>query len=208
MQRETLKALKRTQTGTGANYRTRVNQYIPGVLYGTSLDENVLLQISQRDVGVFLNNNYVGSTLTLDIEGEEHFALLKEIQIHPASRKVLHLDFQALKKGEEIKVSIPVVIEGAEKLRDFVCQTMLSEIEITCLPKYLVPNITLDVTGKQAGDQLMIKDLDLYKDENIKISNDPESVVYLISQAEVFTEPEPTEESEETQEDSQEATEE
>ncbi len=198
MTRTYLKATKRVVTGSGSNKKLRREKQIPGILYGAHIDQKAI-KLTENDVILFLNHNHMGTSLDLDVDGEKHFVILKDIQVDPVSHKVIHMDFQALKLGEDIKVTIPIYLTGQDNLRNLVCQELLSELEISCLPKNLIDHVTVDVSDAVDGAQVMVSDLEVFSNPDIEILNDPDSIVYIVNEAKAFVEPTDEEESEEVE---------
>lgn len=195
MESTVLKAEIRHTSGTGSNNRLRAENYIPAILYASHISP-ISIKLKEKDVAIFLNSNNVGSSLDIDIEGDKRFVILKNIQNHPVNSKVLHMDFQELKAGEKIRINIPIFLTGKENLRDLICQDLLSELEISCLPKHLIDNITIDVSDGQDGDQVTVSDLEIFNSETIEVLSDPDSLVYIINEAQEFIEPEVEEDDE------------
>ncbi len=200
MTRTILKANKRIASGKGSNKKLRREKQVPAILYGAHIEEQ-MISIKENDIILFLNHNHMGTSLDLDIDGEKHFVILKDIQVDPVSHKVIHMDFQALKLGEEIKVTIPIYLSGQDNLRNLVCQELLSELEISCLPKNLIDRISLDVSDAVDGTQVLVSDLEVFSNPDIEVLNEPDSIVYIVNEAKEFVEEEvETDEIEESEE--------
>ncbi len=194
MTRASLNATKRASQGKGSNKKLRKDKKIPAVLYGAHIEQQNL-SVKENDVILFLNHNHVGTSLDLNIDGESQFVLLKEIQEDPVSRKVIHMDFQAIKMGEALKVTIPIFISGKDALKNYICQEIISEIEISCLPKNLIDHIDVDVSQMVPGDQVLVSDLKEFADPNIDVLLDADNVICLVSEQSTAQE-ETTEETE------------
>ncbi len=189
MTRTNLKATDRVSSGKGSNKKLRREKQIPAILYGAHIEQKNI-KIKENDVILFLNHNHIGTSLDLEVEGKKHFVILKDIQVDPVSHKVIHMDFQALKMGEEIKVTIPIYLSGQDNLRNLVCQELLSELEISCLPKNLIDHISIDVSDSEDGAQVLVSDLEVFSNPDIEVLNDPDSIVYIVNEAKAFVEAE------------------
>ncbi len=189
MTRTILKAKKRIVSGKGSNKKLRREKQVPAILYGAHIEEQTI-SIKENDIILFLNHNHMGTSLDLEVDGKKHFVILKDIQVDPVSHKVIHMDFQALKLGEEIKVTIPIYLNGQDNLRDLVCQELLSELEISCLPKNLIDHISIDVSDAEDGAQVLVSDLEVFSNPDIEVLNDPDSIVYIVNEAKKFVEEE------------------
>ena len=103
--------------------------------------------------------------------------VMKEIQIHPISNKILHIDFHAVKADEMIKSVVPLVIEGeAAGLRQGgELEQVLYEVEIESLPANIPEVITVDVSGLELNQALHVADLKLT--DGVKAVSDPELII-------------------------------
>lgn len=178
------------KANTTDNKQLRKDLRVPAVLYGSHIDPQPI-SIGQNELIKFLRNHHVGSSLNLHLEGEDYFVILKEVQTHPVRDHLLHLDFQALKAGEKVRVTIPVFLKGIENLHeDIIVQELTTEIDLSVLPQHLIDSITVDVSDVQIGDSLSIRELDINNDENFEVFSSPEQMIYTVMEATVFEEPE------------------
>jgi len=116
--------------------------------------------------------------------------LLKDLQQNPITDEILHVDFYELSMDREISVDVPIRLVntpvGVKK--GGVLQQIVRELGITCLPKYLMDHIEADVSQLEIGDALHIKDLEIPKE--IKIDEDPEQAVAVVTSPEAAEEEE------------------
>lgn len=186
MSRSTLNAEIREEKGN--NHHLRNENRIPAVVYGGG-EGPVLLSLSQAETDRFLNSHHVGSTLDLSIGEEASLVLLREIQQHPVSRKVQHMDFQRLRADEKIKVTIPIFLTGLDDVQDVIIQELQSELEIEAFPRHLVDSIAVDVSGAEVGVSLSVADLPIAQDENYTIHTPMETLIYNAIEPTTFEEP-------------------
>ena len=106
-----LTAEVRTRTGKGASRRARRDGKVPAVLYGHGSDPQHLV-LPALEFAAVLRNSGSNAVLTLDIDGEEQFALTKALDIHPIRRNIQHADLQVVRRGEKVTVDVTVVVEG------------------------------------------------------------------------------------------------
>ncbi len=192
MSRAFLVARIREEKGKSSNQELRREARIPAVVYGGK-EEPTLLSLGEAETHRFLNSHHVGSALDLVVDDEKTFVLLKDMQTHPVSRKVLHMDFQRLMADEKIKVSIPIFLTGLEHVRDdAIVQELLSELEIETFPRYLIDSLTLDVSEAVVGHSMSVADLPIFSDENYTVLTSADSLIYNVI--------EPTYEEEEAEE--------
>lgn len=207
MSRYKLEAKPREKTGKSGALRRE--HRIPAVVYGAHI-ESQAVEIPQNEVEKFVRHQGTGSTLDLVVGNDTHLALFKAMQVHPISQMVMHLDFQALRADEKVRVTIPVHIVLGEHMSSdsMMVQELLSEIEIIALPGDLESSVTVHVDEGEIGDALTLGELDIAKNDKIEILTDLESPVYNIVEVREFVEPELDEEGLEGEEAPAEATEE
>ncbi|MEE1619970.1 50S ribosomal protein L25/general stress protein Ctc [Zafaria sp. Z1313] len=164
----------RTDFGKGAARQARRAHQVPAVIYGHGAEPiHILLPQQQTTLAVRHSN----ALLVLDIDGEEHLALVKDIQRHALRQTVDHLDLLTVKKGEKVTVDVNVHLEGevaAGAVVDLELFTVSVEAEATHLPE----TVTVSVEGRQAGDNVLASELVLPK--GTSLLTDPESVVATI----------------------------
>ena len=151
-----LKAEKRTKTGKGAARSLRRENKIPAILYGHG-EETILLQIDEKDWKVAGGGS---ERLTVDF-GKKMDVIVKDMQWHPVTGKLLHVDFQHLHNGEKIRVKIPIVVEDSSLgvTQGGILEHILPEVEIECLPRDIPKEFKIDVTDLNIGDSIHLKDL-------------------------------------------------
>lgn len=161
-------AYPRKQQGSGASRRLRVKGRVPGVLYGAGkpaetveLDQHELLQHLKREA-------FHASILDLTLDGEKEQVLLRDYQMHPWRRQVLHVDFQRVDKTRKIHMRVPLHFTNADicvgvKTGGGVVQHSLNDIEIQCLPDDLPEYIEVDLKDLELNQLLHLNDLVLPK---------------------------------------------
>lgn len=168
-----LKAEIRTQKGKSGVKKLSYLNKVPAILYGHN-ETPVLLQISEEDT----EHLKEGEHLTLDF-GKKVDTIIKEIQWHPITFAIQNIDFLILKKGEKVKVKVPLVIEGMAAIikKGGIIEHKLSEIEIECLPQEIPDELKVDVSNLNIGNSVCIKDLPPIKG---KFMESPETLVLSI----------------------------
>ena len=123
MKEISLTGKKRTEVGKKASKLMRKEGMIPCNLYGEAKGENGLpealafmIPMTELRKVVYTPHIYV---INLDIEGEAHTAILKELQFHPVTDALLHVDFYEINEEKDITIGIPVKLTGlAQGVRD------------------------------------------------------------------------------------------
>ncbi|WP_010148078.1 50S ribosomal protein L25/general stress protein Ctc [Serinicoccus profundi] len=172
-----ISAEKRTEFGKGAARRIRRADKVPAVLYGHGTPP---LHLSLPGHEAMLALRHSNAVLTLDVEGESHMALAKDVQRDPIKRFIEHVDLVVVKKGEKVTVEVGVHLEG-EAAPETVVTTDHSVLEveapITGIPEWL----TVSVEGLEAGTQILAGEVEL--PEGVTLVTDPEALVVNVSQA-------------------------
>lgn len=161
-------AKKRETQGTGASRRLRKAGWVPGILYGgksqaqpIQLDHNALLKHLKMEV-------FHSSILTMNLEGAKEQVLLRDVQMHPWRDEVAHVDFQRVAADEKIHIAVPLHFINADiapgvKLSHGIVSHVMTELDITCLPKDLPESIEVDLGELKAGDVVYLSDIKLPK---------------------------------------------
>lgn len=135
---------------------------LPAVLYGADKTP-VTLQLNSREASRTLNRIVGTALIDLDVHGENHKALVREIQRNFVTDEILHVDFYEVAMDRVMRVYIPlrqVGVAPAVTLLGGILVRGLADIEIECLPGDLVSGIEVDLTVLKAiGDSIHVSDL-------------------------------------------------
>lgn len=201
---ETVKLVvqKRQQAGKGVARRLRRAGQLPAVLYGHGT--TVAITMGEKDL-VSIQESEAGENTILDlvIEGEPPEscqAILREVQINPVSRAPLHADFYRVDMSQALTVTVPLVFinEPHSLLQSVnaVLTHLWREVEVTCLPRDIPDEITVDLVSFQPGEALKAGALVLPPGVTLLI--DAEEVIVTAHVVEVETVEEVSEAEEET----------
>ncbi|WP_160196774.1 50S ribosomal protein L25 [Senegalia massiliensis] len=176
-----LKAKLREEVGTGKSHELRREGYMPGVLYGRN-KETKNIAFNTKQLQKIVSEEGYGALVTLEIDGNNTAAILKDVQKEIVKDDFLHADFQELSENEEIRLTIPLYLENREAAEDndTIVQLQLSEIDIECLPKYIVGHVNIDAKKLKDSPSITIGDLDL---EGVNILHDDEEVIASLTYA-------------------------
>ena len=155
-----IKAVKR-ETGKKAAKLVRSENKIPSVLYGSGM-ETVPLEIEYTDFYHYYKESLGHQSFVfLQIGKKEHRCLVRDMQIDPVTREIVHLDIQEVTAGQSLDVEIPVVTLGdAPGIKEGgMIDTGIRELQIRCMPKNLPDVIEVDVSELQIGDSVHIEDI-------------------------------------------------
>ena len=156
-------AYERTLQGTGASRRLRNAAKVPGIVYGAGtpamieLDHNALFFALKKEA-------FHSSILEMDLAGKTQKVLLRAFQMHPWKAQVLHVDFQRVDETTKLHLKVPVHYTGADesvavKTDGCTITTLLTELNVTCMPSELPEFITVDLSELKKGSTVHIKDV-------------------------------------------------
>ena len=173
-----LSANKRNATGKNKVNKLRAEELIPGVIYAKG-EDNLNVQFTTREFDKILRQAGTSTIITLDIDGDKKDVLIKDYQTHPYKNQYLHVDFQAINQNEAIRVNVPIILLGRDNLdvADSVLVQNMDNIDVECLPKYIPQTAEVDITDFQIGDNRIVADLDISKNENIIVLAEEDEVV-------------------------------
>ena len=174
----TLKVSSRKEVGRQACKKLRAAGVIPVVYYGK--DINKAYSVEERDFRKLMRNSAGSAALfrLQSADGEDELALIKELQRHPLTDSILHIDFIQVTRGQELQTKIPVVIVGEAvgvKTSGGILEASMNEVEIRCRPSALPSSVELDVSDLDLGDNLQVSDLPQI--EGVSYPGDPTQVL-------------------------------
>lgn len=149
----------------------RYQGHVPCVLYGG--EEQYHFSVSAADLRDLI---YTPEAMfvELDIEGKKFRASMKDIQFHPVSDQVLHVDFLQLFDEKAVKMDIPVKLKGTSPgvrsggklLQNF------RKLKVKGLPKDMVDFIEVDISSLEVGDSVRVEDIQLANLELLNVAGD------------------------------------
>ena len=214
-----LAASERQSEGKSANRNLRRSGYIPGVLYGGK-EEPKKISIMEKDI-VKANEiaGFATQILQITMEGKDVDVVVKEIQRHPATSRILHADFMRVDPDSKITLVVPIRTLNDEncigvKVSGGQVNHLINDIEISCLASNLPEYLEIDVQEMDIGDTVSLSEIKLPEGVEITILQQDEdrdqAVVSLTETREMVVEEEEAlelEEGEEGEEGEVEATE-
>ncbi|MDQ2872690.1 MAG: 50S ribosomal protein L25 [Candidatus Eremiobacteraeota bacterium] len=144
-----LEVERRDRSGSSDSHGLRSRGKIPGVLYGHG-SKPVNVAFDAREFGELLHHGGRTSLITLALDGKSDTALVREVQFHPVSRKVLHVDLQRTAATEHVHAKLPVVTTGvASGVKDSggVMDVITHELEVEGPANKLPDAIEIDVSA-------------------------------------------------------------
>jgi large subunit ribosomal protein L25 len=187
----------REEYGKNANRRLRAGGQIPAVLYGTG-NETVPIQVERRKMEEMFRHGATENTIFLlkrQESDQERHARIREMQTHPISREILHIDFQRVLMDQLIRVTVPVHPVGTPKgVTDEggVMDQVTREVDVECLPGDIPEALEVDVTALMIGDHLEASALSL--PNGVELLEEADRVIVSVAYADRIEEPEEDEE--------------
>ena len=176
MREDKLKAELREEINKRANKKLRKEGMIPANYYSRG-KENINLKINNRD---FLHVLKTGTHIIyLNIGKISKNVLIKQIQFHPVTEEILHVDFQGISLKEKVDVNIKLNFIGTAKgIREGgVLETQMHEIGIRCKAGEIPKSLDIDINELNVGDILFVKDLHFGE---LEILSNPNSIIATV----------------------------
>ena len=175
----TIKGSKRESVGKVATKALRNAGMVPCVIYGGDKAMHFSAEELAFKKLVYTPNVY---TATINVDGQKTAAILKDIQFHPVTDRILHVDFYRLFQDKEIAMDIPVHIIGTSKgvLNGGILRRNRRKLRIKALPSNLPDFLEADITSLKIGGKLYVTALE---GEDYTILHSDNTVVVQIKTA-------------------------
>ena len=201
-----LNATGRESDGKSSSRRLRRAGSVPAVIYGGDKDP-IRISILEKDIAKASEvPGFATQILSVNLSGEEQNVIVKEIQRHPATQRVLHADLLRVNPDTKISLSVPVRFINEEicigvKMHGGAISRLINNIDINCLASNLPEYLEVDVAELDVGDSVFLSSLDLPEGVEIPslaLGEDRDQAVVSITEAKVLdVEPEVVESADE-----------
>ena len=175
-----LEVSDRTKIKTKGVKSLRRKGLIPGVLYYAG-EKNVNIEI---DKSILFHAMQSGQRIfEIEQEGKSQFTMIKQVQYHPVTDEVIHLDLMRVRRAEKMTITVPLVLIGDAKgvKEGGILSQSINQLEINCFPTDVPEQIELNVGDLELNSSMNISDINLDNDD-IEIITDKEVNVVNISQ--------------------------
>lgn len=162
-----LSVIDRTKFGTKESNQIRKKDLIPAVLYYSgeknshiSIDKSVFFHAMQSSQRVY----------EIEQGKEKQFVMIKEIQYHPVTDEIIHVDLMRVRRSEKMTILVPLVLVGSSigiKEGGILSQS-INQVEISCLPTNVPENIEIDIDNVELGQSLSVGDIKI-KDKEVEL---------------------------------------
>ena len=165
-------------SGTRSSKRLRTTGSIPGVLYGLS-DDSIPLSVKWPELRLALTTEAgVNAVIQLEVDGQRHMSIVKDIQRHPVRRDVIHVDFLRIDPNQKVTVDVPLVMVGdalqVTQANGMVDQNLFS-LTVDAPPASIPNELEVDISALTVGDSVRVSDIGL--PEGVTTDADPEETV-------------------------------
>ena len=154
----------RDDSGTSSSRRSRRSGMVPAVIYGAG-KESIKLNIGHNQLLHKLSTpSFLTSILNIKVKDKEEAVFIKDIQIHPSKKQIIHLDLQRVLADQAIRMSVPIHFIGEDlsdgvQLEGGTVTPLLNEIEVSCLPKDLPEYLEVSVEELKLDELLFLSDI-------------------------------------------------
>jgi large subunit ribosomal protein L25 len=178
-----LKATRRDVTGKHVKSLRRQGR-LPAVLYGHKF-EPIAISLDAHQASLALHGISSSAIVTVDLDGEQHAALVRERQRDYVKNTFIHIDFQVVSLTEKIRTMVHIEMRGlSPAVKDFnaILIQSLNQVEVEALPRDLPERLIADVSKLAAvGDSLHVRDLEV--SDNVQVFTDPDEIVAVATGA-------------------------
>ena len=183
MKQISINGTARTELGKKAAKAIRNSGNVPCVLYGEKKDANgqpeaIHFSVSEKEINKLIYTPHI-YLVDINIDGEDHKGILKEVQFHPVKDNVLHVDFLEVHAEKPIVMGVPIAPQGlAEGVRaGGRLITMVRKLNVKALYSAIPEKLNIDVTALQLGKSIKVGDLHF---ENLELVAPMEVIVCTV----------------------------
>lgn len=179
MKEVSLSGSVRSNVGKKDAKAVRVNGDIPCVIYGTGKQIHFSVKHIEMEKLVYTPDVNI---ISLEIGGTNYRSIIQDIQFHPVTDKIVHIDFIELQENKRVKVSIPLNLFGRSTgvLSGGKLQQIFKRVKVFALPNDIPASIEVDITKLKIGQSIRIKDINTAA---LNIINAPNAVVCSVKMA-------------------------
>lgn len=184
MERGVLQSEYRKDSGKSVARKLRQQGRVPAIVYGHK-QEPVTLSVKEHDLKRILINHGESAIIDLAVEGPEtksFNAIIREVQTHSATGRILHVDFQRIRLDEKIRTEVSIALSGnpvGVKETGGILEHGLRDASIICVPTAIPEEIVLDVSGLAIGDSIRLADI-TGDFPDVEFLDDPETTIATV----------------------------
>lgn|SRR5215813_12508197 len=194
--RSTLEGKPRDQAGKGSARRLRASGHIPAVVYGRHSKKAAHFSVDPLAIKAAIATPHRFNTLiTLKVDGQpDRQVLVRDFQLDPVSRDVLHADFLEVREDEKVKVNVPVRLVGRPLgvAEGGILSQLRRELEVFALPAVIPENIEVDVSHLKMAQSVHVNEIKLPPGVEVKTTVNYTLAVVAVPEKEEVIAPPPT----------------
>jgi large subunit ribosomal protein L25 len=170
----TLTIESRTGAGKGEARRLRARGLVPGVFYGPGAEPVGIAATPKALTQALMQPNRRNTLLQLEVNGQLQLAMVKEVQVNPLTRQLLHFDLYKVQLDRPVVVPVPFATEGRAKgvIAGGEITVVFRDLPVRTTPDKIPAVIRVDVTNMELGDTFRVKNLQL--PEGVEVTLEPE----------------------------------
>lgn len=175
-----LEVFRRDATNKGGLKKMRKEGKVPGIYYSHDSKDSIAFFINKSELHSIHKSG--ARLLKISVGGKLRTVFFKDVQYHPVTDEVLHLDLFGVNMDEKINIHISVLLEGEPigvKTEGGKVTQPMTEIEVACLPGEIPETIVIDISEMHMGDSLHARDVEL--PENTSLVTPEEAVVASVT---------------------------
>jgi large subunit ribosomal protein L25 len=171
---------KRNKTTLHEARKERRKGLIPGIIYGKNIN-NIMFEIAELELNKEITRSGEHGVLNVNLDGENHKTLIKEIQRDPVHHKITHIDLAQLSENTVVQTEVPIVFNGEDLImkRGGAVQKEKANVKVQCKSENIPKCINVDLSILDIGDSYRIGDIEMAQD--ISIIEDFNSIIASIT---------------------------
>ena len=175
-----LEISNRIDIGTKGAKKERRKGLVPGVLYYSGEDAT---NISIKKSNLLRAMNSGQRIFEISQDGESQYTMLKQVQYHPVTDDVIHIDLMRVRRSEKMNISVPIHLVGESKgvKEGGILTQSLTQVEISCYPTDVPEQIELNIDQLELNSGLSVGDIDTGSEDIEVISDASLNIVSIMA---------------------------
>jgi large subunit ribosomal protein L25 len=158
---EKLNVKIRSKNSVHSAKKTRIRGVVPGILYGKEL-QSTLFEIGDLELNSHITKNGEHGTIEINMDGKDYKTLIKEIQRDPVTRKIIHMDLEALSSSKKVITEVPIHFSGENQLKaqGSIIQKEKTNIKVECTSDNIPSHFDIDISNLRRGEPFRVCDVE------------------------------------------------
>ncbi|MDD4570627.1 MAG: 50S ribosomal protein L25 [Tepidanaerobacteraceae bacterium] len=167
--------------------KVRKQGFIPGVVYGKDI-KSTSIKLDQKEYKKLLQGHAKNTKVRVKLGNEVKHCIIKEVQKDSVNGQILHVELQTIHSDDIIRLKVPIVFHGKEKLaiKQQLLQELIPEVEIMGKVADMPEFVCIDVGNRKLGDKITVKDIQI--GNGIKIIDDESEILAVITAIKEYSE--------------------